>query len=138
VKSVELVSREWGRKGIVIFSDGDDRNSLTSRETATARVQASNAMLYTIGFGAGSTVPTLRARLEQYAKATGGRAFFPSTAQELEEAFDQIIAELGNQYVLSYSSTNTAQDNGWRNIRVRVRTGKYDIRARQGYRAPAR
>ena len=136
VRSVELVSREKGRKGIVIFSDGDDRNSLTSREAATARVQASNAMLYTVGFGAGATVPALRTRLEDYARATGGRAFFPQQAEELDQAFDQIVAELGSQYVLSYSSTNSAQDNGWRDIRVRVRTGKFDIRARQGYRAP--
>ncbi len=49
--------------------------------------------------------------------------------------FDQIVAELANQYVLSYSSTNLKQDNAWRTIKVRVRDGKYDIRARQGYRA---
>lgn len=135
VRAVDLVSREWGRKGIVIFSDGDDRNSLTPRETATARVQASDAMLYTIGFGGGATVPGLRSRLESYAKATGGRAFFPQRPQELDEVFNQIVAELANQYVLSYSSTNLKQDNGWRNIKVHVRNGKYDVRARQGYRA---
>jgi Ca-activated chloride channel homolog len=134
VRAVDLVSREWGRKGIVIFSDGDDRSSLTSREKATAKVQASDAMLYTVGFGSGATVPELRTRLENYAKATGGRAFFPQRAQELDVAFDQIVAELANQYVLSYASTNFKQDNAWRSIKVRVRNGKYDIRARQGYR----
>ena len=135
VRAIDLVSREWGRKGIVIFSDGDDRNSLTPRETATARVQASDAMLYTIGFGGGATVPGLRSRLENYAKATGGRAFFPQRPQDLDGVFDLIVAELANQYVLSYSSTNLKEDSGWRNIKVRVRNGKYDIRARQGYRA---
>jgi Ca-activated chloride channel homolog len=137
VRSIDLVSRDWGRKGIVIFSDGDDHNSLTSREAATARVQASNAMLYTVGFGAGATVADLRARLEGYAKATGGRAFFPQHTQELDAVFDQIVTELASQYLLSYSSTNASQDNSWRNIKVRVRGGKYDIRARQGYRAQA-
>jgi VWFA-related protein len=136
VRSIDLVSRDWGRKGIVIFSDGDDRNSLTSREAATARVQASNAMLYTVGFGAGATVPGLKARLETYAKATGGRAFFPQRAQDLDGVFVQIVAELSSQYLLSYSSTNTQQDNTWRAIKVRVRNGKYEIRARNGYRAP--
>ena len=136
VRSIDLVSRDWGRKGIVIFSDGDDRNSLTSREAATARVQASNAMLYTVGFGAGATVPDLKARLETYARATGGRAFFPQRAQDLDGVFGQIVAELASQYLLSYSSTNAQQDNTWRAIKVRVRTGKYDIRARNGYRAP--
>ena len=135
VRAIDLVSRAWGRKGIVIFSDGDDRNSLTPRETATARVQASDAMLYTIGFGGGATVPGLRSRLENYAKATGGRAFFPQRPQELDDVFGQIVAELANQYVLSYSSTNLKEDSGWRNIKVRVRNGKYEIRARDGYRA---
>jgi VWFA-related protein len=135
VRSVDLVSKEWGRKGIVIFSDGDDHNSLTSRDAATARVQASDAMLYTVGFGSGATVTGLRNNLESYARATGGRAFFPQRAQELDGAFDQIVAELANQYVLSYAPSNMQQDNRWRAIKVRVKNGKYDVRARQGYRA---
>ena len=135
VRSVDLVSKEWGRKGIVIFSDGDDHNSLTSRAEATARIQASDAMLYAVGFGAGATVTGLRNSLESYARATGGRAFFPQRAQELDAAFDQIVSELANQYVLSYAPANPQQDNRWRAIKVRVKSGKYEIRARQGYRA---
>lgn len=135
IRAVSLVSREWGRKGVVIFSDGDDRHSLTRRDTATARVHASDAMLYTVGFGAGSTVPRLRDSLETYAKATGGRAFFPRQTTELDRVFDDIVAELANQYVLSYSSSNLKQDSSWRDIKVRVRNGKYDVRARRGYRA---
>jgi Ca-activated chloride channel homolog len=135
VSAIELVSRDWGRKGIVIFSDGDDRNSITPRETATARVQASDAMLYTVGFGGGANVPALRAKLEQYAHDTGGRAFFPQRTQDLNRVFDEIVAELANQYVLSYSSTNLKQDNQWRSIKVRVKSGKYEVRARDGYLA---
>ena len=101
IRTLDLVSRETGRKGIVIFSDGDDRNSLTRRETAMARVQASDAMLYTIGFGAGSTVPQLKASLENYAKSTGGRPFFPRRVEELDAIFTDIVSELANQYVLS-------------------------------------
>ncbi len=135
VRALDLVSREWGRKGVVLFSDGDDRNSLTHRDTAMARVQASDAMLYTVGFGSGATVPRLRGSLEDYARSTGGRAFFPRQASELDAVFDQIVSELANQYVLSYSSTNEKQDGQWRDIKVQVRTGRYDVRARRGYRA---
>jgi len=137
VRAIDLVSRDTGRKGIVIFSDGDDRNSITTRDAATAKVQASNAMLYTVGFGGGATIPTLRMKLEQYAHATGGRAFFPQRTQDLNNVFDEIVDELSNQYVLSYSSTNLKQDNSWRNIKVRVKGGKYEVRARDGYRARA-
>jgi Ca-activated chloride channel homolog len=135
VSAIDLVSRDWGRKGIVIFSDGDDRNSITSREAATARVQASDAMLYTVGFGGGAKVPALRAKLEQYAHDTGGRAFFPERTQDLNRVFDEVVSELANQYVLSYSSTNLKQDNRWRSIKVRVKNGKYAVRARDGYLA---
>ena len=135
VRALELVSREWGRKGVVIFSDGDDQNSLTGRDTALARVQASDAMVYTVGFGAGGTVPQLRASLEGYARATGGRAFFPRSRADLDRAFDEVVTELANQYVLSYSPLRSNDDGTWRSIDVQVRKGKYEVRARQGYRA---
>jgi Ca-activated chloride channel homolog len=137
VRVLDLVSRERGRKGVVIFSDGDDQNSMTTRETAMARVQASDAMLYTIGFGGGVTRPMLRKSLEEYARSTGGRAFFPRQTKELDRIFDNVVTELANQYVLSYSSTNLNQDNTWRNISVKVRKGRFDVRARRGYRPQA-
>lgn len=133
VTALDLVSRGTGRKGVVIFSDGDDRHSITRREAAMARVQASDAMLYTIGFGGAATVPHLRNSLESYARSTGGRAFFPRQLKDLDGVFDQIVTELGNQYVLSYSSAAPRHDGKWRNIKVQVRKGKYDIRARRGY-----
>jgi VWFA-related protein len=135
IRALDFVTRETGRKGVVIFSDGDDRNSLMTRDAAMARVQASDAMLYTIGFGAGATVPKLRTSLESYARATGGRSFFPRQTKELDGMFDEIVDDLAHQYVLSYAPTNANRDNSWRNIKVRVRNGKYDVRARRGYLA---
>jgi Ca-activated chloride channel family protein len=135
VTALNFVSRQTGRKGVVIFSDGDDRNSLTTRDVAMSRVQASDAMLYTIGFGAGATVPKLRTNLESYARVTGGRAFFPRQPKELDGVFDEIVADLAHQYVLSYAPTNEKFDNSWRNIKVRVKSGKYEVRARRGYLA---
>jgi len=135
IRAVDFVSRETGRKGVVIFSDGEDRHSLTRRDAAMRRVQSSDAMLYTVGFGAGASVSQLRSSLEAYARSTGGRPFFPKQTKELDGIFDEIVAELANQYVLSYSPTNLKQDKKWREISVRVRKGNYEIRARKGYRA---
>ena len=135
IRTLNMVSRDWGRKGVVIFSDGDDQNSMTTRQAALARVEASDAMLYTVGFGSGATVPALRSSLEGYARATGGRAFFPRRAGELDGVFEHIVSELAHQYVLSYASTNPKTDGRWRNIKVQVKRGQYEIRARRGYRA---
>jgi len=134
IRALDLVGTRWGRKGVVIFSDGDDRDSLTTRQTAMARVQSSEAVLYTVGFGSGATRPHLRMSLEGYARTTGGHAFFPHDVKELDQVFDAIVAELANQYVLSYSPRNSAHDDRWRSIKVRVRNGRYAIRARSGYR----
>ncbi|CAN5654020.1 hypothetical protein BH23ACI1_BH23ACI1_23530 [soil metagenome] len=134
VHVLDIVAREGRRRGVVIFSDGDDQNSMTSRQAAMARVEASDAMLYTIGFGGGLTRPLLRTSLEDYARSTGGRAFFPRHTRELDGIFENIVSELANQYVLSYSSTNLKQDSTWRDIKVQVRKGEFDVRARRGYR----
>lgn len=133
IRVLDMVTRENSRRGVVIFSDGADEDSMTTRESATARVRSSDAMLYAIGFGAGRTIPTLRASLEEYAEATGGRAFFPLQISEMDRVFTDIMNELANQYVLSYTSTNTRVDGAWRNIHVRVRKGGYNVRARRGY-----
>jgi VWFA-related protein len=133
-RAIDLVSRDWGRKGIILFSDGEDRNSITPPEAAARRVQESDAMLYTVGFGGASTVPALRRGLEDFATATGGRAFFPRNASDLDEAFDQVVAELAHQYVLSYALPARDRGDRWRRISVQVRGGRYDVRARQGYR----
>jgi Ca-activated chloride channel family protein len=134
LRALDLVGRDWGRKGVVIFSDGDDRNSLVGRKSALSRVQASDAVLYTVGFGSGATVPQLRTSLQDYATVTGGRAFFPQNIPELDAAFESIVSELAHQYVLSYAPLNAEYDGKWRSIKVRVRNGNYDIRARAGYR----
>ncbi len=134
ISALGMVSRGWGRKAVIIFSDGDDRHSMARREAAMARVQASDAMLFTVGFGSAGRVPDLRRSLETYAQSTGGRAFFPRSTKDLDGVFDEIVAEMANQYVLSYSSTNTKRDRAWRSIKVQVRNANYNIRARQGYR----
>ena len=54
--------------------------------------------------------------------------------ERLERAFSQILEELGHQYLVAYSPTNTRRDGGWRKIAVTV-DGDHTVRARQGYRA---
>jgi VWFA-related protein len=134
LKALDLVRPQQGRKGVVIFSDGDDQDSVSRRETAMARVQASSAMLFTVAFGRGGEVESLRRGLESYARTSGGRAFFASSPKELDAVFGEIVQELANQYVLSYVPPASSRIAGWHSIKVTVRGKKYDVRAREGYR----
>jgi VWFA-related protein len=137
IKALELVRPKAGRKGVVIFSDGDDQDSMSRRETAMAAVQASDAMLFTVAFGRGGNVPELRHGLETYARTSGGRAFFASTTKELDGVFDEIVQELANQYVLSYTPPAASRAGVWHTLKVSVRGHKYQVRAREGYRRAA-
>ena len=54
------------------------------------------------------------------AKETGGRAFFPNSLSELNDIARDISNDMRTQYTISYSPTNSARDNTFRQIRVAV------------------
>jgi VWFA-related protein len=132
VKALDLIRARKGRRGAIVFSDGADRHSAGDRESTLRRIQESDVVLYTVGFGQ-QTSPALRETLEAFAKASGGRAFFPIRTSELDVVFDSILEELAHQYVLSYVSTQQDAE-GWRPIDVEVNCPRCRVRARDGYR----
>ena len=136
VSAVELVREQRGRRGVIVFSDGDDRHSVVRKEEALARIQEGQVVVYTVGFGRGRSA-RFRETLTAFAHASGGRAFFPERSNALDAAFDSILDELSHQYVLSYVSDATdARD--WRRLEVKARCEGCKVRAREGYRVPDR
>lgn len=134
VKSIDLLGRQTGRRSLVVFSDGEDLNSHATVETAIKRAEASDATLYMIGQGRATKTAKLKQLLDRLSEKSGGRAFYKEGAEELESAFDSIVEELSNQYLISYPPTNTTRDGKWRQIKVTVK-GDYRVRAREGYTA---
>ena len=133
VQAIELVGEQAGRRGIVLFSDGEDRHSVGRRDESLRRIQEGQVVLYTIGFG-DHTSDAFRKTLSEFAEASGGRAFFPRRAQDLDRTFDAILDELSHQYILSYVSTATTA-GGWRALDIRAACEGCRVRAREGYRA---
>jgi VWFA-related protein len=89
-----------------------------------------------IGQGRGVSQDYLKKVMQTLTSPTGGRAFFTDSVDELQGAFDELLDELSNQYLIGYQPTNTARDDKWREIKVTV-DGYHTVRARQGYRAVA-
>jgi VWFA-related protein len=135
VRSLELVGQKAGRRGIIIFSDGDDRHSVGRRDESLRRIEEGQVVIYTVGFGDGASAQ-FRETLQAFAEASGGRAYFPRRAEDLDAAFGSIIEELSHQYILSYVST-APPDGSWRTLEVRACDG-CQVRAREGYRAAER
>ena len=134
LRGVEMLGRQTGRKALVVFTDGEDQGSHATIDDVERRLQSSDVTLYMIAQGRGVTLESLRKVMERLATPTGGRALFTDSIDELHDAFEELLDELSNQYLLGYQPTNTKRDDTWRKIKVDV-DGHSDVRARQGYRA---
>ena len=132
VRSLELVGGKAGRRGIIIFSDGDDRHSVGRRDESLRRIEEGQVVIYTVGFGDAASAQ-FRETLRAFAEASGGRAHFPRRPEDLDADFGAILDELSHQYILSYVS-GAPPDGSWRTLEIRACEG-CQVRAREGYRA---
>ena len=135
VRGVDMLGRSSGRKALIVFTDGEDQGSRATLEDVHRRLQATDATLYMIGQGRGTSVQNLKAIMESLSRPTGGRAIFMEQIDELHRAFTELLEELSNQYLLGDPPSNAKRDGTLRRIGVEV-DGKYSVRARQEYRAP--
>ena len=122
-----------GRKALVVFSDGDDRNSTVTYKDVQRLIDESDATLFTVGLGRGASQEDLRRRLEELADASGGLALFASNPDRLSEPFAEIVETLSNQYTLSFEPR---RDGRYHELTVQVPGRDAKVRARRGYVAP--
>ncbi len=115
-----------GRRAIVLFTDGEDRDDETSRRDALDAVRRSDALVYAVAVG--SREPTL---LEEFASASGGRVIRPRDDRAAVEASATIAADLQHQYLLGIAPA--AGPPGWHVLSVTVEVPRALVRARQGY-----
>lgn len=128
-----------GEKVVVVYSDGGDTRSVMNFGDALTGLKAADVTVYVVGFlqhQSSRGKIEQRMRLTQLADATGGMAFFPSSQQEIDEAYEQVLDEVNSRYTLGYVSSNQREDGGWRKVEVRLlrpdlKSAK--IRARRGY-----
>jgi Ca-activated chloride channel family protein len=134
------------RKALLLITDGDDNHSRYSYSNVKEFAKERDVQIYAIGildpistqYGAATSG---RAALRDLSQVTGGRAFFPDSAFELEDICTLIGFDLKNQYVLGYRSSNPEGNGKWRKINVKMdrQDGmpRMNVRAKSGYYAPA-
>jgi VWFA-related protein len=136
------------RKAILIISDGGDNNSRYTESEIKNAVREADVQIYGIGIfepvGArGRTPEELMgpSLLSEVAELTGGRSYNVENLNELADIAAKIGIELRNQYVLYYTSSNTARDGKYRHVTVKLvqPRGLPPLKAffRLGYYAPA-
>jgi Ca-activated chloride channel family protein len=152
IKAAEYLRESNGRRVIVIVSDGEDTISDATFEETVKAVQAMNCQVYVVkttefenfkktGSRAGNAnIRALAAerRMQDIAAQTGGAVYSPVDERELDAAFNQISAELSQQYILSYYPENETDKRGeFRTISLSVKQKQnLNVRTRKGYYVP--
>jgi Ca-activated chloride channel homolog len=139
--ALQRLKRVEGRRAIVVLTDGRDENnpgtgpgSTRTLNDVLKMVRDTEASIFTIGLG----TKVDRGPLEQIARMSAGEAYFPEEVAGLRNEYKHIIENLRRRYVVSYTSTNSSRDGGWRDVQIRSRSSEIVVTSRGGYFAPDR
>ena len=144
---VERVQRgTHPKRALLLISDGQDNNSRYTFNELRRVLKESDVVLYAIGIlGGGDVGSSLgmegQGILDELAGVSGGKAFYPRTAAEMDDIFEQIALELRHQYSIGYRPPNFVNDGKWHHIKVKITPPRglprLFVRSKEGYFAIA-
>ena len=121
------------RRVMIIISDGQDNQSVRTREEALSMAQHAEVTIFTISTNRSGAEGKGDKVLHRLADVTGGRAFVPFEPSDLAANFQEIAHELRSQYSLAYVSTNAAHDGTFRKITIQPVDSGLRVRTKDGY-----
>jgi Ca-activated chloride channel family protein len=139
------------KKALLVITDGEDNASRYSFADLLRQAQQSNAVIYCIGLLGeehpgglfkihGSGDKRAAKILKELAEATGGKAYFPRSLDQVEPICVAIARDIRNQYTLGYYPTNAKKDGTFRRVEIQLTNHSdskhYTVRTRPGYYAP--
>ncbi len=131
--SDEILSKQVGRKAVVVLTDGVDQGSRMKLKESIEAAQKADVIVYVLlisdpGYGSDPH------DMGQMAEQTGGRMITVNNPDKLNKAFSDISNELRSQYNIGYYPSNAKHDGSFRKIEIKA--NGYKIQARKGYYAP--
>ena len=155
--SDDMMSKQKGRKALIVLSDGVDHGSKESLMSAIETAQRSDTVVYSIlfkddeehnargGFGMGQhgggrrggrypqeERPDGKKILQQISKATGGRLYEVSKKEPIDKIYSEIEEELRNQYSIGYTPDKN-NGSGYHKILLATKQKELLVQARDGY-----
>jgi Ca-activated chloride channel family protein len=137
----QLSRGAYSKRAVILISDGEENNSRSSSGQLNRRLEESGAVAYTVRVGRLPLPKSIAGMvMDQIARVSGGRSFWPDNSRGMNEAFDQIALELRRQYSIGYLPTNFVADGKLHKVKVVLddagkSSGKLIVRSREGYYA---
>ncbi len=102
------------RHVLLVLADGNDNNSRFTETEIKEMVIEGDVRVYAIGL---YNRPRL---LRQLAEETGGKVLVAQHMSELPDVVQQLSAEITNEYLLSYTSSNAPNDGKYHKVKVEI------------------
>jgi len=144
---VEKVQRgSHPKRALLLISDGQDNDSRYTFNELRKLLKESDVVLYAIGILSGSDAGSSlgmegQGILDELSGVSGGKAFFPRSAAEMDDIFEQIALELRHQYSIGYKPDSFQNDGKWHRVKVKVTPPRglprLFVRSKEGYFATA-
>lgn len=141
-----VVHEGFGRRAIVITTDGVDTSSEISVEAAVAKAKSVDLPVYAIRVISPVDDPANNMflgvhgahfqgeeALRRFTAETGGQTFDGSQWGQLAAASRRIREEVKTQYRIGYTPDNPRTDDGFRRVEVSTRRRGVEVRTRRGY-----
>jgi Ca-activated chloride channel homolog len=125
--SIEMSKEENRRKGIILFSDGEDNHSRITAAELEQLLMESNTAIYTLFISSTWYSSPLihgdrntgEGLLDNIARQSGGRMFIVSELKQLPQIAAKIGSWIRSQYVLGYAPTGS-QNGTFHRIQVKI------------------
>jgi Ca-activated chloride channel family protein len=129
------------RRVLVVVSDGQDGDSKIKFGKVLEMIKRSDVLVYSVGImdfaDDGEHAKEGRSKLEELAATSGGKAYFPSTRAEVQDAFQRIGHELRSRYTIGFVPEQQAAPGKWQSFKVRLTPPppqmSLHVRGREGY-----
>ncbi len=164
LSSDDLMSKQKGRKALVLLTDGVDTGSKVTLYQSISAAQKADTLVYSVlfsdggaygapnpGYGrrrgmgmpmpmprGGPDLPDGKKVLQQIALETGGRFYQVSHFHPIDKVFADIEEDLRSQYNIGYTPNTRSEAGVYRHIHLTAKTAKKKdlvVQARAGYYA---
>jgi VWFA-related protein len=128
------------KKVLILLTDGGDNVSKHRLAQVIDMAKQSSAIIYAIGIFDEQDGDQNPGVLRQFAKETGGEAYFPGSSKEIASICEEIAHDIRNQYTLTYSPSTAEKAGSYRTIAVKAisaHRGRLSVRTRAGYTVPS-
>jgi Ca-activated chloride channel family protein len=132
----QLPAGRSDRKALIVVTDGGDNASQLKYHEVRDLARASQAVIYGIGLTGAEVQEENPDNLKRLCKDSGGLAYFPEAAADVERMMMDIARDLRTQYTIGFTPAPSRSGQTFRKVKVTVVSPSGDklrARTRAGY-----